>query len=64
MVFKMARYLHHLHGDSIMVKLRVAKYAVNKLLIDKRNFVNIMFYDCFKKLILHDKGLTLISYNP
>ena len=54
-----ARWVHHPHTDALVIIARVANSNVNRILVDNKSVVDIIYLDTYKRM-----GLTKSKLSP
>ena len=44
--------VHHPNNDLLVIQLRMNNYDVKRILVDTKSFMEVMYYDLFKRLKL------------
>ena len=53
-----ASWVHHPHEDTLVITVEVANSLVHRLLVDRGNVVNILYWDAYQKAGLRSADLT------
>ena len=53
-----ARWVHHPHNDALVVNVKIGARNIHRVFIDDESSVNILYYECYKKMGLLDKDMT------
>ena len=62
MIFEGARSLTLAYHNPLVIKSIAAIYEINQVLVDTGRSIDVIFYECFLKLGLQDKYMSMAPY--
>ncbi|XP_074337352.1 uncharacterized protein LOC141674544 [Apium graveolens] len=52
-----ARWVHHPHNDTLVISIQIGTKNIHRAFIDNGSSANILYYNTFKKMGLHDRDM-------